>query len=104
MMPISISVQDMRTTLEIADEVLRAAKKRAADEGVPLREIVERALRTFLNGGAAEPEPYRLQWRTEGGGTVNPEVDIDSRRSLHEFFEREEREASLRDRDPGDDD
>lgn len=80
----------MRTTFDLPDEVLRAAKKRAADEGVPLREIVERALRAFLNGGGAEVEPYRLQWRPGPRGRLVADIDIDSRKSLYEFFDRED--------------
>ena len=35
----------MRTTIEISDELIRQAKKRAADQGGPLRKVIEEALR-----------------------------------------------------------
>jgi len=35
----------MRTTVDLNDDVLRRAKRRAADEGIPLREVIETALR-----------------------------------------------------------
>ena len=38
----------MRTTIEISNELLRQAKKRAADEGAPLRKVIEEALRFYL--------------------------------------------------------
>ena len=40
----------MRTTIEIADALLRRAKKKAAESGQTLREVVETALRAYLSG------------------------------------------------------
>ena len=37
----------MRTTIEISEELLRQAKKRAADQGVPLMEVIEKENKTF---------------------------------------------------------
>lgn len=42
----------MKTTVEIDDELLKAAKKAAIDEGVTLREFLEKALRARLKSGA----------------------------------------------------
>ncbi len=78
-------LEHMRTTLDIADEVLRQAKKRAADDRVPLRAIVESALRSFLAGRPAKGN-YRLQWRTERG-RLRRGVDLDDRDSLLEVME-----------------
>ena len=53
----------MRTTLTIDDELLRQLKRRAADLGLPLKELVGRALRAGLlaldrpAGGKARPPP-----------------------------------------------
>ena len=70
----------MRTTLDLSDELLRAAKKRAADERIPLREVVEHALRRYLSG--RQPRSgYRLRWSTDRG-RVQPGVDLDDRDSL----------------------
>jgi len=70
----------MRTTIDFIDDVLRRAKKRAADDGVSLRDLVERALRSYL-----ETRPrragYRLRWRTERG-RLQPGVDLDDRDAL----------------------
>jgi predicted nucleic acid-binding protein len=42
----------MRTTLDIGDELLRRAKKRAAAEGTSLRQVGEAALRLYLGTNA----------------------------------------------------
>ena len=75
----------MRTTLDINEELLRQAKRRAADEGSSLRSVVEQALRTFLaprRRGAG----YRLEWRTERG-TLQPGVGLDDRDALFDLME-----------------
>ncbi len=38
----------MRTTIDMNDELLRAVKREAATEQITIREVVERALRTYL--------------------------------------------------------
>jgi NAD(P)-dependent dehydrogenase (short-subunit alcohol dehydrogenase family) len=43
----------MRTTLDLDGAVLRAAKKRAAEEGKSLTHLIEEALREFLTGAKA---------------------------------------------------
>jgi hypothetical protein len=70
----------MRTTIEIADEILRRVKKRAADQGTTLREVVEAALRSYLSP-RPERTGYRLRWRPEHGRLL-PGVDLDDRDSL----------------------
>lgn len=74
----------VRTTLDLPDPLFRAAKQRAAAEGVPLREIVARALRLHLGG---PPTPaYRFRWRVEKGRLL-PGVDVNDRRSLHDVLD-----------------
>lgn len=75
----------MRTTLEIGDTLFLQAKKRAAEEGVPLRHLVETALRSYL-GGRPKRRQYRLRWRTERGKLL-PGIDLDDRNSLFEAME-----------------
>lgn len=74
----------MRTTIELGDELLRQAKKRAADEGVPLREVIESALRRYLAGGRRRAG-YRLQWRPERG-RLQPGVNLDDRDALFDLM------------------
>ena len=75
----------MRTTLDIADEVLRLAKKRAADERIALRELVEAALRSYLLGRSGQSR-YRLRWRTERG-RLRPGVNLDDRQALWDLMD-----------------
>ena len=42
----------MKTTVEIDDELLKAAKKRAIDEGTSLRRFLELAIRDRLSGAS----------------------------------------------------
>ena len=76
----------MRTTVDLNDELLRQAKKRAADEGRPLREILEDALRVLLQTRPHGDGKYRLEWRTEKG-KLRPGVRLDDRRSLFDLME-----------------
>lgn len=75
----------MRTTIDLNDELFRRAKRRAADDAVTLRQVVEAALRAYLGGGA-RPAPYRLRWRTEKGGPL-PGVDLDDRDALFDLMD-----------------
>lgn len=52
----------MKTTIEISDALLRAAKRRAAERDTTLRAIVETALRRYLEA-AAEPAEARPRLR-----------------------------------------
>ena len=75
----------MRTTVDLNDELLRKAKRRAAWEGRTLRQIVEQALRAHLKGPRG-PAGYRLSWRTQRG-RVLPGVRLDDRDVLFEIME-----------------
>jgi hypothetical protein len=75
----------MRTTIEIADEVLRLAKKQAADQQIPLRAVVEAALRSYLSG-RRKTTGYRLRWTTERG-RLRPGVDLGDRVSLLDIMD-----------------
>jgi len=75
----------VRTTLDISDEVLRQAKRRAADEGAPLRQIVESALRLYL-AGRPRQRAYKLRWRVESG-RILPGVRLDDRDVLLDVME-----------------
>ena len=75
----------MKTTLDLADELVREAKKRAADRGTTLKQVVEDALRDAL----AEPEPdeaYEFTFPVVDGGGP-PLVDVADRDALYERME-----------------
>jgi len=73
----------MRTTLDLDDRLIRAAKKRAVDDGEPLTRVIERALRVYLNPPRAASRPFRLKLLIKKG-RVRPGVDFDDRDSLYE--------------------
>ena len=75
----------MRTTIQIGTELLRQAKRRAADEGTTLRAVVEAALRSYL-GQRRGRAGYRLSWRTERG-TIQPGVRLDDRDALFDLMD-----------------
>jgi len=75
----------MRTTLDLNDELLREAKRRANREGTTLKAIVERALRVLLRPGEAR-RGYRLRWRTERG-RLRPGVKLEDRDALFDLME-----------------
>jgi hypothetical protein len=77
----------MKTTLNIDDQLLRDAKKRATEEGVTLTRVIEDALREAL--AEREPrEPYRLEWVVVDGDRP-PAVDLDDRDALNDFMDDE---------------
>lgn len=78
----------MRTTIDLNDTVLRAAKRRAAEDGKTLKALVEEALRAHLSGKPRRAD-YRLQWRTEQG-TLNPGVDLTDRDALFDLMDGRE--------------
>lgn len=57
----------VRTTIDLNDELMRKAKRRAADAGITLREVFERALRAHLETRSNARRPYKLRWHSEGG-------------------------------------
>ncbi|RMD83977.1 MAG: DUF2191 domain-containing protein, partial [Candidatus Dadabacteria bacterium] len=62
----------------------------AAERGVPLRRIVEDALRAFLRSrSGSSRQRYRLRWSTERG-RIQPGVRLDDRDTLFDLMEGRE--------------
>ncbi len=78
---------DMKTTIELPDELLIAAKKRAAELRRPLRSLVEEGLRARL----AYPEkgrpkrPRHIRWVSVKGG-LPPDLDLADRVKMHDWL------------------
>jgi hypothetical protein len=70
----------MRTTLDLDDELLAAARRRAAEKGATLTAVVEPALADALSPNPRAPKRYKLRWKTHKGRIV-PGVDIADRDS-----------------------
>ncbi len=75
----------MKTTLNIDQHVLRAAKKLAAERGTTLTQIVEDALREAIAERPAERE-YRLRLTTTKGDRP-PAADAADREALYDAME-----------------
>src|SRR5215510_150051 len=75
----------MRTTIEISDELCRQLKRKAADEGVTIRQVVESALRVYL-GTQTRRKGYELKWKTERG-RILPGVRLDDRDALFDLMD-----------------
>jgi len=86
----------MKTTIDLPDELLIEAKKRAAESRTTLREIFERGLRRELNGSfGGERLACRIRWVTVRGGL--PEgLDVGDRAKMHEWIRRERWSRSTR--------
>ena len=70
----------MRTTLNLDDQLLTYAKHQAVEEGIPLAQVIENALRESLAKPKAKHDTIRLI--TASGPGVKPGVDLDNGRSL----------------------
>jgi hypothetical protein len=79
----------MKTTVDLPDELLIEAKKRAAEQRRPLRLLLAEGLRAALDRRATKPSGRRkrVRWVTVRGGL--PPVDIRSREAMHEWLRRE---------------
>lgn len=78
----------MKTTVELPDELLVAAKKRAAEDRTTLRALIVRGLRNVLEE-QPEPESPRIEWVIAEGG-LPPGLDLSSRESLYEWLSEEQ--------------
>jgi hypothetical protein len=75
----------MRTTLNLDDNLMREARKRAVREGRTLTSVLEEALRLLLTQPRPR-RPYRLAWVTTRG-TGAPAVDVADRNALYDRME-----------------
>lgn len=76
----------MKTTLNLDDQLLRTAKKVAAERGVTLTRVIEEALRAALVPPPDRKPRFRLRW-TPVRGRRPPDVDIADREALYARME-----------------
>jgi len=74
----------MKTTVEIEEDLLRAAKRAAIDRNCTLREMIERGLRRELAAGAKPPAG--IAWIT-ASGELPRGLDLSSREAMWEWLE-----------------
>lgn len=79
----------MRTTLNIDDQLIREAKKKAAETGKTLTAVIEDALRHELAGETVAVATFSLKLPTVKG-TRLPMVDVADRDALLNFMENPE--------------
>jgi hypothetical protein len=70
----AIEIAPMKTTVDIADPVLREARRVAAREGRTLRSLIEEGLRRVLADKKGRKSPFRLRLVTAGGRGLRPEL------------------------------
>ena len=76
----------MRTTLDIRNEILANAKRKAIEDNITLTEIVERALRAYVSSGRGRKRSVMQKWIVVKGRRF-PRVDISDRDRLFEAME-----------------
>ena len=76
----------MRTTLNLDDHLLAAAKDRAAAKGITLTAFIEDALAAALAPRPTQSRPYRFRWKTHKG-RLRAGVDIADRNSLYDVMD-----------------
>lgn len=77
----------MKTTIDLADDLLIAAKKRAAELRRPMRQLVESGLRRELGSPSQRPTRARagIRWVTVRGG-LPPGLDVADRTAMSEWL------------------
>jgi len=80
----------MKATVELPDELVLAAKKRAAELRQPLRELVERGLRAELRRRPEESRGARrrrvvIRWVTVPGGLPRG-LDLTDRTAMNDLL------------------
>ncbi|MBM3935127.1 MAG: ribbon-helix-helix protein, CopG family [SAR202 cluster bacterium] len=79
----------MRTTIRLNDELLREAKKIAAESGTTLTSVIEDALREALARRRAKPTREWITLPTDKGGGVMPGVDLNDSKALWELTDKD---------------
>lgn len=77
----------MKTTLNLDDELIRRAKRRALDRGTTLTALVEAALRASLEG-PPQAKAFTLHVPTVLGESP-PRIDPVDRQALHDLMDGE---------------
>jgi len=79
----------MKTTLELPDELLIEAKKRAAEQRRPLRALVEEGLRLALRKPERQSRKKQVRLITVKGGLPR-NLDLSSREAMHKWLDENE--------------
>jgi hypothetical protein len=77
----------MKTTLDLPDELLIEAKKRAAEQRRPLRALIEEGLRMALGKPEGKTRRKKVTLITARGGLA-PELDLSNRESMYSWIQK----------------
>lgn len=78
----------MRTTIRLDDELLKEAKRRAAENGTSLTSLIEESLRERLSRGHTPIAARRcVRLKAAGSGGLQPGVNLDDTASLLDTME-----------------
>ncbi len=78
----------MRTTIDMDSELLRSAKKAAADRRLTLTKIIEEALREYLRPRQPAAKRFRLKLLTRKAA-IAPGVDLADRDATYHRMEED---------------
>lgn len=79
----------MRTTVRLDTQLLRQAKKRAAESGRTLTALIEEGLRLVLTPRVPVTAPP-LNLPVSGAGGLRPGVDLDDTAALYDLMDAAE--------------
>jgi hypothetical protein len=77
----------MKTTLDLPDELLIEAKKKAAEQRRTLRALVEEGLRMVLKKPGRNPRKRVIHIVTVKGG-LDPELDLSNREAMWDWIDK----------------
>lgn len=77
----------MRTTINLDDDLLHAAKVRAAERRTTLTALIAQALRRELADDASSESQARVRLRTFAGDGVLPGVDLTDNASVRDAMD-----------------
>ena len=77
----------MRTTVRLDDDLLREAKRHAAEKGMTLTALLDQALREILSREDRTPAADRSKLPTFRGRGLQPGVNLDDAVSLYDIMD-----------------
>jgi plasmid stability protein len=76
----------MRTTVDLDDELLAAARRRAAERGTSLTAFIEEALAAALAARPVKGPRFKLRWKPHSG-RLRAGIDLSDRDALFDAME-----------------
>jgi metal-responsive CopG/Arc/MetJ family transcriptional regulator len=79
---------DMRITIDLADRLVRRAKRHAIECGTTLSAVIQEALRATLARSSNRSKEYTVTLPTYGKGGVLSGVDLSNNASVEDIMDR----------------